>query len=316
MHPLSLSILGLSETLSVVVVLVAGFLLAPACLMAFFAVDEWRSGRREHVEPDWRYEHSHPDGPAEAGILISDFVDEATLLTVAKQVGLEPEPVRKERGQASTASRGGGMRLPSGLFGQFGKERVRDEREYFDIQRDPNSALVGVLGRLEREGELERHVGHAPVLPLDDDTLELVRGSEETTSDLRLRLIAAQKIREFRQVAARTPFLLLDGRWSVAAADGMRTLTLVALKKEILAYDHYDDPPPDQPGETPMPPGLVIQTHLPAGGASGAARLIPGQEVTAGLFATVDGFDDEAGTLTCRAIAVFARHGTRRQAIC
>ena len=61
-----------------------------------------------------------------------------------------------------------------GIRARWGRERRDDERQIFDVEKDPNGVLRAVLECLERDGDLDRSIGHAPQLGLDDRTLELV----------------------------------------------------------------------------------------------------------------------------------------------
>lgn len=170
MVTLGFSLFGLSETSSVVAVFVVGVSTVPALFLLWDAIDT----RRVMKNIDWQDEFVHPDGSLSSGVVLADYVDEQGLVSIAKQKGIEPEPNRRERSSSSTRGGevGGGA---GGLRARFSRRRQQDEREVFDVEKDPNTMLAAVLTRLERDGELDRHIAHVPPLMLDDATLARIR---------------------------------------------------------------------------------------------------------------------------------------------
>jgi hypothetical protein len=311
------SIFGLSETLSVILIFAAGLAAAPLLFFAWFFLSEWWTSRTIRRRSDWRDEMSHPEGLAESGLLLCDYVDERTLASIAKQKGIEPEPNRRERGTAT--SRGGdiGAGFHGARAGLF-RKRDREEREYFDVEKDPNAVLGAVLRRLERDGELDRTVGNTPFLPLDQRTLELVRDAQEgqpVGDDVVARLVRAEKRQEFDGIVERSPVALIESEWRVDVTGAVVSMSLRLLRPGYLAYDRYgpgrDAVENTQP--TPVPDGLSISASFPTEGLTDPVktRLTDGAVVNAGMLATVSAYRGD-GRLELAPIAVFGRHGALR----
>lgn len=306
---LGFSIFGLSEALSVIFVFLAGLATVPL----FFLVTEWWFQFRHDPSIDeWRDEMTHPDGGAEGGTLLCDYVDENSLASIANQKGIEPEPNRRERGRSTTRAGdlGGGGRS---IRARFRRERREDEREVFNVEKDPNAVLRAVLERLERDGDLDRSVGHAPPLGLDDRTLERVREVQEDVSigDLRERLIVAEKLREFDAIVERAPFVLIESEWRLRAMDSGVTMTLAMLRPGYLAYERYGHgPDSDETSKAiDVPNGLRVSAGVPSGNLLDAVktRMVDGAVLHAGVLATVASYRD--GNLELAPIAVFGRYG-------
>ena len=307
--PAAFSVFGLPEGISVALCVAAGFLAFPLLFVLYMMLDDWRIARSGlDSSADWRDELSHPDGRADAGVILCDYVDEQRLASIARQKGIEPEPNRRERG--STTSRGGEIGAQTkGISGKIKRDRASEEREYFDVEKDPNTALVAVLGYLENEGALSRNVGHVPPFGLDDETLELVRAaqSEVSTDDLRDSVIVMQKLAEWGDlVEGRSdPFVLVESEWSVTEREGTgRRLELLKLRPPYLAYD--GEMSANEEG-SPVPKGLRLVVDLPVGATVGDRLADAPGTVKAGVLATVAHFDASTG-LRLRPIAVFSRH--------
>src|SRR4051794_16461631 len=91
-----------------------------------------------------------PRRPVTRGVLICDWVDLTVLTSIAQQRGLDPDPVRRERGEAAQRSRDleGGSRF---LKGRVGRHSKSDQREFYELSEDPNAVLVKVLGELDAD---------------------------------------------------------------------------------------------------------------------------------------------------------------------
>ena len=312
---LGFSLFGLSESLSVLAVFVAGLLALPA----LFWLAEWRDSRRmRRDEGDWRDEMTHRDGRAVGGLVLCDYVDEQKLASIAKQKGMEPEPSRRERGMSTT--RGGDVAASArGLRARIGRERRRDEREWFDVEKDPNDVLRAALERLERDGDVDRSVGHTPRLGLDNRTIERLREStqDESVDDLRERLIVAEKTRELEGIVERSPLVLIESDWRVEVTGAAVSMGLKTLRPAYLAHDGYGHGPDPDVAMTavPLPPGLSISATFPADGLTEkvTTRLRDGATVRAGVLATVGTYRD--GRLDLAPIAVFGRHGAPRESV-
>lgn len=309
MVTVAFSVLGLSEALSVILVYVVGFFTVPAGFMLW----EWLDTRTVRGGPDdWGDEMTHPDGRAEGGTLLCDYVDENNLASIGKQKGIEPEPTRRERGTSTTRGRDVGGGWP-GIRARWGRERREDERQVFDVEKDPNAVLRAVLERLECDGELDRGIGHAPPLGLDDRTLELVRDVQEGLSigDLRERLIVAEKRRELDGIVERAPFVLIESEWGVQVTAGAVTMTLEKLRPGYLAYDRYGHGPDADERTKPIavPDGLRVLASVPSDKLRDPVktRLVDRAVVHAGVLATVASYRD--GNLELAPTAVFGRYG-------
>lgn len=308
------SLLGLSETLSVVAVFSAGLLTVPFLFLVWESIDT----RRMRRSSNWQEEFVHPDGPLTAGVVLVDFVDEQGLVSIAKQKGIEPEPNRRER--TSSTTRGGDVGGGTGgLRARHSRQRQQSESETFDVEKDPNTMLAAVLVRLERDGELDRHLAHVPPLTLDDATLERIRdvASDEpeqaALTGLRDRLIAADMRRAFATAAESGTFLLAESDWTVTLNGDRVTLTLDSLRPPFYAYDSRSADLADvKPVPVPEGVSLVAQVRQSQLTDRGQARLEPGARVRAGVLSTIGDYDHGNGELELSAIAVFGRYGRPR----
>ena len=312
---LAFSVFGLSETLSVIAVFVAGFLLVPVLFMVW----DWRDTRRYRRIDGWGGdEFVHPDGALSSGVVLADYIDQQGLVSIAKQKGIEPEPNRRERSTSTTRGGdvGGGA---GGIRARFSRQRRQDEREVFDVEKDPNTMLAAVLDRLERDGELDRHIGHVPPIMLDDATLERIRDvaadepEQAALAVLRQRLTAAEKRREFETAAERGSFVLVESDWTVTVdedEDRRVILMLESFRPPILAYDTQPADPADVK-TLPVPEGVSVGAQMPTGGLTdrGRARLENGARARAGVLATIADYDPRNGELELSPVAVFGRYG-------
>lgn len=304
------SVLGLSEFVTGLLLgVVVGLIIFPA----LFVLSDWWSSRRIESRA-WREEMEYPDESAGSGTLLSDYVDEKTLATIARQKGLEPEPTRRERATSSTRGGdiGGGAH---GFRARFRRERRQDEREVFDVEKDPNAVLAALLAHLEREGELDRSVDRAPVLPIDDRTMELVRDIQQGQSlaDLRESLIVAEKRRELESIVERAPFVLIESEWTVSVTGPAVAMSLRTLRPRPYGYDRYERGPSDEESQpVVLPEGLSISPVFPTEGLTDPvkSRLREGAVVIAGVLATV--LSASEGRLELAPIAVFGRYGSSR----
>lgn len=304
------SIFGLSEGLSVALVYVAGFLTLPFGLLLSEVWSDWRSRRRAERTAD--LDAAVSDGPVSAGrLVLCDYIDEKKLASIAKQQGIDPEPTRLERGSSTTRAADAGAGGHGARLGMR-RERQRDEREWFDIERDPNAVLRAVLGRLEGASQVDRSVGTMPILGLDDDTLGRLRDAKqgESVDDLRERMIVAEKCREFEGILERSPFVLIDGNWRVGADAGVISMTLGSLQPTYTSHEYGRGP--DGTAPIAMPGALSITAAFPENDLidKAKARLTNGATVRAGVLATVAIYRD--GQLKLAAIAVFGSHGSAR----
>lgn len=309
------SLLGLSETLSVVAIFVAGLLVIPA----LFLLSEWRETRRtRRFERDAANEMTYADGRRVGGLVFCDYVHEQKLASIAKQKGMEPEPSRRELG--TTTTRGGDLGASArGLLARIRREHRRDQREWFDVEKDPNDVLRAVLERLERDGDVDRTVGHTPSLGLDNRTIERLREStqDESVDDLRERLIVAEKRRELEGVVERSPFVIIESDWRVDVTGAAVSMALKTLRPAYLAHDGYGHGPDPDVATTavPLPSELSISATFPADGLADkvTTRLTNGATVRAGVLATIATYRD--GRLELAPIAVFGRHGALRESV-
>jgi len=294
-----------------------------ASLTAPLIVWEGISTRRAMRNIGWQDEYVHPDGALSSGVVLADYVDEQGLVSIAKQKGIEPEPNRRERSSSTTRGGdvGGGA---GGLKARLTRQRRQDEKEVFDVEKDPNTMLAAVLARLERDDELDRQIAHVPPLMLDDATLERIRdvASDEpeqaALAGLRTRLVAAEKRREFEAAAESGAFLLIESDWSVTIDDddGRVVLLLESFRPPFLAYDtRAADIDKIEP--VPVPEGVSIGAQAPGNRLTdrGRARLETGARVRAGVLATIADYDRNGGELALSPIAIFGRYGHPRGGI-
>lgn len=108
------------------------------------------------------------------------------LTSIAQQKGMDPAPVRMERGEEHKRSHSieGGNRT---LKGRVGRDKRSDQREYYELESDHNALLVGVLGRLDDDGPLADNldeIGAAPML--DQAMLDQLINAARSTQGSRL----------------------------------------------------------------------------------------------------------------------------------
>ena len=87
MVELGFTFLGLSETLSIVAIFVAGLLTVPGVFLLWEALE-----LRRAMRGDWRDEFVHPDGPLTGGVVLADYVDEQGLISIRRTEGPRSAP--------------------------------------------------------------------------------------------------------------------------------------------------------------------------------------------------------------------------------
>jgi hypothetical protein len=298
---LALLILGASETLSAFILIALGALVVPFGFSVFMLLEGWRP-----LGSSQAYDEMETERMDDA-LLFCDYVDQPRLASTANQKDVEPVPDKRERGTRTEhgADVGAGAH---GLRAKFSRNRERDEREYFDVQKDPNTVLKAVLQRLIDAGDLDRSVGSAPLLPIDNAALEMLReaSQDESADQLRQRLVLVAKKSELEGIAKQSPIVLVDDEWAVTKAGPVISISLRRLGPVHSPYRTYHD---DMPEPIPMPDGLSISATFPESGVIDPVktRLRDGVTVHAGVLATVVSYKD--GVLDLDPIAVFGRHG-------
>jgi hypothetical protein len=300
---LALSILGASETLSILILLVLGALSVPVGFVIFMMFDDW-STSRGFTDGDLYV--AAADG-IDTSLLFCDYVDEPRLASAAAQKGIEPEPDKRERGNKSAqgAEVGGVSR---GFRALLKRQRESEEREFFDVRKDPNKVLKAVLTKLLQAGEIDHTVGAAPFLPIDEVTLKMLRDASEGVSgeQMRERLVLAAKKSELSGIATQSPLVLITEEWRVTRVGPVVSMSLQRLGPQHNPYRaRYED----LPEPIPMPAGLTIGASFPEHGLLDPVkgRLRDRTRVNAGMLATVAEYSD--GRLELDPIAVFGRYG-------
>jgi hypothetical protein len=315
--PLAFDPAGIGDTLTGAVLVVLAVLLGFVVLLIWTWVTEQRSGR-DYNDPGG-YDHIRP---VTRGVLICDWVDMTVLTTVAKQKEIAPEPVRRERGEGRTTSRGvhlGARRIA----GRFGRERRQEVTEVYELAQDPNALLVKVLGKLSEDGllqtDLEETIGSGvfsgetldEMIRAAKDTPEL-EAAREAVLQLQANSARAHLLERWRYRAQSPRFALVESVWRATAMPGTDAEILLQLSK-LREHEYAPGPrygnPPEVATAVDMPPRLAMRATIATERLTeqGESRLESGTEIRAGIFCTTASVDEAQGSFTLIPIAVFHR---------
>lgn len=309
--------IGIGDTLTgaVLGVLSVALLAALALSTEFFT--EWPWSRHDYEAEVLADRERH----ITRGVIICDWVDAGVLASVAKQKGIEPDPDRLERGDATISSSGveGGRSI---FKGRVGRERRRDERGFYEVARDPNALLARVFAKVHREGidtDIDS-VGGSPVLGEEmlNEIVQAARGEPEVEAarhavrSLQVATLRQRVADAWRSESAQARFVLIESEWDIkelANADPANTgcpryeLRLRKLRQQPdYEMSRYG-------ADVDMPEGLALVVGLTGEHVTepGTSRLRDGAGLVAGVFGTTAQFDSDSGVLTVTPIAVFSR---------
>jgi hypothetical protein len=318
LHPiLAWDPIGIGDTLT-------GAALGALGLMFLITVAFWTEFFTEWPWTDHDYEAealADRERHITRGVIICDWVDAGVLASVAKQKGIEPDPDRLERGDATTHS--GGVEGGRGIFkGRFNRERKRDERGFYELTKDPNALLVRVFSKVHQDGidsEIDSLSG-AAVLgdEMLNEIVQAARGEPEIEAARdAVRALQAATLRQrvadsWGAQSTQARFVLIESEWDVkespaadpAAVGGPGYELRLRKLRQLPDYET-----PRHGGDVDMPEGLGLGLYLTGEHVTepGKSRLRDGTRLVAGVFGTTAQFDAESGLLTITPIAVFSR---------
>ncbi|HEX5762986.1 MAG TPA: hypothetical protein VFY04_07680 [Solirubrobacterales bacterium] len=263
LEPTSLSPLAPALSFGLIVALLGAFV--------FFCFTRRRSaGHRFEVdEPDV----DHP--PADRGTALLCWCNEAVLMDVAAQNGVDGQPVEVE------TRTGLGLRVRLANFRGKAEEGTRTLHRPFN---DRGELLFRVLAKLDEEGMLSRTADHVSTPEIGEEKI-------------RREVKAAHRA----LAEGDSSILLLEGGWEVEGEEG----DLLLRRTDLRTHDHQSR----EPRSLPMPDGVGIHVHLDDELTRHGKNAMLGvtRPIRACLMGTVRQYEPTTGCLEIAAIAVFQR---------
>ena len=313
MPPIAIEVLGIGPFWTGVLAAIVGVVLLIAAAIALVLISERLDESR------WAGIGGGAFRPSPArGVVIIDWADPQVLATIAKQLQVQPEPVRLERGEAESTSTG----VDSGtswLRGKLVRDRRHDQRAFYELTSDPNHLLQQVLQKLADDGALTDDLDVAAaqggvlhgelldnIIQVAQNKPELDAAREAVLAVQASALSEAQRYR-WREWAKQNRFALVENAWRVELV--VDATTEPAERSFELHLTRLHEASSYQGNGLHLPDGLALVAQLGAGEttASGKARLQDGSLVRAGVLCTGASYDDDSSTLRVTPVVVFSR---------